>query len=359
MVDDNTYDELFDAIKPADDTGKDTLTNESNLFTDPGNGAYRFGMSGDKTHADITDPTSSTSTALDANGKHARENLNQGSLNKAKSGELFDENMQYGANIPIDSPFADYNNLSWEDTQRLSRLADAYNNRHRLQPGKTGTDAASRSMGQFVKNDPIETEEMRRMGMTRQGLSQQQSMALGRANDILAYPQKLNEMFDKAGLDADTAAMEINRNFADYANRAQFDEQFRAEFQNALQKDLLYWTQEMSQYQNGKVAQILFNEMSTNPQYAQWVASNLTNSVLPSQQQYLANLITNQIMRSSFKQGMSYEDVYTAVEQMFGRVTGVQAYVSQQQDQYAAKAAYGGGMNGMFTRGYSMNDGRR
>lgn len=355
-MDDSAYDNLFDSIAPADSTGTATAT--QNLFKDSGNGSYRFGMNGDQEHANITDPSGSTAEALDANGHNARENLNQGSLNKAKSGELFGENMQYGSNIPIDSPFADYNNMSWDQTQRLSRLADAYNASHRWTPGNFNADGSGQ-ISQFVKQDPIQTEEMRRGDLTRQGLGQQQSYQLDRANEILAYPQKLNEMFDQAGLQADQAAMEINRNFADYARRAQYDMQFKAEFQNALQKDLLYWTQEMGQYQNGKVASILYNEMASNPQYAQWVASNLTNSVLPSQQQYLAGLITNQIMRSGFDLGQSYEDVYTAVEQMFGRITGVQAYITQQQNQYAAKSALGGGVNGAFTSGYSMNNNRR
>ena len=356
-MDDSAYDNLFDNIAPANSTGTATSTN--NLFNDPGNGAYRFGMNGDQAHANITNPTGSTAASLNANGHNARENLNQGPLNKAKSGELFGENMQYGENIPVDSPFANYNNMSWEQTQRLSRLADAYNASHRWTPGKVGIDAAGTNIPQYTKQDPIQTEEMRRGDLTRQGLAQQQSYQLGRANEILAYPQKLNEMFDQAGLQADQAAMEINRNFADYARRAQYDMQFKAEFQNALQKDLLYWTQEMSQYQNGKVAQVLYNEMASNPQYAQWVTSNLTQSVLPSQQQYLAGLITNQIMRSGFDLGQSYEDVYTAVEQMFGRITGVQAYITQQQNQYAAKSAFGGGVNGAFTSGYSMNNDRR
>lgn len=355
-MDDSAYDNLFDNIAPADNTGTATAT--QNLFKDSGNGAYRFGMNGDQEHANITDPTGSTATSLAANGHNARENFNQGSLNKAKSGELYGENMQYGENIPVDGPFADYNNMSWDQTQRLSRLADAYNASHRWTPGNFNADGSGQ-ISQFVRQDPIQTEEMRRGDLTRQGLGQQQSLALNRANEILAYPQKLNEMFDQAGLQADQAAMEINRNFADYARRAQYDMQFKAEFQNALQKDLLYWTQEMSQYQNGKVASILYNEMASNPQYAQWVASNLTSSVLPSQQQYLAGLITNQIMRSGFDLGQSYEDVYTAVEQMFGRITGVQAYITQQQNQYAAKSAFGGGVNGAFTPGYSMDNGRR
>lgn len=356
MVNDESYDSLFEDIAPAENTGTATSTN--NLFSDPGNGAYRFGMSGDQEHANITNPSGSTAAALDANGHNARENFNQGSLDKAKSGKLYDENMQYGSNIPIDSPFADYNNMSWDQTQRLSRLADAYNASHRWTPGNFNADGSGQ-ISQFVKQDPIQTEEMRRGDLTRQGLAQQQSYQLGRANEILAYPQKLNEMFDQAGLQADQAAMEIHRNFADYARHAQYDMQFKAEFQNALQKDLLYWTREMSQYQDGKIASILYNEMASNPQYAQWVASNLTNSVLPSQQQYLAGLITNQIMRSGFDIGQSYEDVYTAVEQMFGRITGVQAYITQQQNQYAAKSALGGGVNGTFTSGYNMDNGRR
>lgn len=324
-----------------------TPTSASNLMKDPGNGAYRFGMNGDSYYAKAADKGNASSETITANGNNARENLNQGSLDKAKSGELYAENMQFGSNIPIDSPFANYNNMSWDQTQRLSRLADAYNARTRRKAGTFTADGITQ-MDDWQQNPQIQTEEMRRGDLTRQGLGQQQAYALGRANEVLAYPQKLNEMFDQAGLQADQAAMEINRNFADYVRRAQYDMEFKAEFQQALQKDLLYWTQEMSQYQNGKVATILYNEMANNPQYAQWLASNLTNSVLPSHQQYLAGLVTNQIMRSGFQQNESYENVYTAVMQMFGELTGVQAQLDAQQSAYAGKAAAGGFARGIF-----------
>ena len=330
---------------PATNTG--TPTSEPNLFDNPGNGAYRFGMNGDAYYAAASDKGNATSETIAENGRNARENLNQGSLNKAKNGDLYKENMQFGSNIPVDSPFANYNNMSWDQTQRLSRLADAYNARTRRKAGTFTADGITQ-MDDWQQNPQLQTEEMRRADLTRQGLGQQQAYALGRANEILAYPQKLNEMFDQAGLQADQAAMEINRNFADYARRAQYDMEFKAEFQQALQKDLLYWTQEMSQYQNGKVASMLYNEMASNPQYAQWLAFNLTNSVLPSHQQYLAGLVTNQIMRSSMSQNMDTTETYTAVLQMFNELTGVQAQLDAQQAAYSGKAAAGGFVRGLF-----------
>lgn len=309
---------------------------ESNPFAD-----YNLGDGSDQKkdgHAvfeEVTDPNSKEQETLYKFGNKARDNFNKDALTEAQSGELIDKNMQYGPNIPIESPFANYNNLSWEDTQRLSRLADAYNNRHRLQPGQTGTDAASRSMGQFVKNEPIETEEMRRMGMTRQGLSQQQSMALGRANDILAYPQKLTEMFDKMGMDADAAAMEIQRNFADYAQKAQYDEKFRAEYEQALQKSMTYWTQHFAVYMKSEVGKVLYNEIKNNPGYAQWMATQLTNYPTPSGQQYLAQMIEAQITRSEFINNMSPEQIYAEVQAILGRLTG---YTSWSDNYWAAQA---------------------
>ena len=309
---------------------------KSNPFTD-----YNLGDGSDQKkdgHAvfeEVTDPNSKEQETLYKFGNKARDNFNKDALTEAQSGELIDKNMQYGPNIPIDSPFANYNNLSWEDTQRLSRLADAYNNRHRLQPGQTGTGAASRSMGQFVKNDPIETEEMRRMGITRQGLSQQQSMALGRANDILAYPQKLTEMFDKMGMDADAAAMEIQRNFVDYAQRAQYDEKFRSEYEQALQKSMAYWTQHFAVYMKSEVGKVLYNEIKNNPGYAQWMATQLVNYPTPSGQQYLVQMIEDQIVRSGIIDNMNPEQIDAELRAVFGRLTG---YTSWSDNYWTAQA---------------------
>ena len=327
------------------------------LFADPGDGSDQK-KDGHAVFEEVADPNSKEQETLYKFGNKARDNFNKDALTEAQSGELIDKNLQYGSNIPIESPFANYNNLSWEDTQRLSRLADAYNNRHRLQPGQTGTDAASRSMGQFVRNDPIETEEMRRMDMTRQGLSQQQSMALGRANDILAYPQKLTEMFDKMGMDADAAAMEIQRNFADYAQRAQYDEKFRSEYEQALQKGLLYWTQEMQQFQGSKVAAVLYNEMSNNPQYAQWVAAQLVSAPLPSQQQYLANMITSQIQRSSMLNDADPQTILSQVEAVLAKLTGYESYQSQLASGYGWGQSIRGSAAGTGSA-FSGNFGRR
>lgn len=327
------------ASAPADTKPVD----KSNPFAD-----YNLGDGSDQKkdgHAvfeEVTDPNSKEQETLYKFGNKARDNFNKDALTEAQSGELIDKNMQYGPNIPIESPFANYNNLSWEDTQRLSRLADAYNNRHRLQPGQTGTDAASRSMGQFVKNDPIETEEMRRMDMTRQGLSQQQSMALGRANDILAYPQKLTEMFDKMGMDADAAAMEIQRNFADYAQRAQYDEKFRGEYEQALQKGMLYWTQHFAVYMKSEVGKVLYNEIKNNPGYAQWMATQLVNYPTPSGQQYLVQMIEDQIMRSGIIDNMSPEQIDAELRAVFGRFTGFTSWSDNYWTAQAGKQGIAG-----------------
>lgn len=291
---------------------------------------------GDQTYAGITDPSTATQSNLYKFGNQAAENFNKTALSRAQSGEDYSKNMQYGSNIPVDSPFADYNNMSWDQTQRLSRLADAFNSQTHWTPGTYSVRDGSGQVGQWQQNTPIQTEEMRRGELTRQGLGQQQSYQLGRANEILSYPQQLTAAFDKMGMDADAAAMEIQRNFADYAQRAQYDQKFSAEYNQALQKGLAYWTEHFAQYEKSKVASILYNQIRDNPQYAQWVAAQMVGYPTPDGQQYLANMITSQVQRSDLAAGMKPEEIYAQVKDILGRMTG---YTSWSDSYWNAKAA--------------------
>ena len=343
-------------LSPEDTTPSDLKHNP--LFADTGNGEEQK-KNADSVFANATDPSTAMQSQLYSFGYNARNNMNKDAYAEARK-DGYERNFQEGKNLPIDSAHANWNNMSWDETQRLARLADAYNSGKHWQRGKIsldGTGADSR----YVQNTPIETQEMRRNQLTQQGLAQQQSYALGRANDILAYPQKLTEAFDRMGMDADAAAMEIQRNFVDYAQRAQYDEQFRAEYEQALQKGLMYWSQEMMQYQNSKVAAVLYNEMVNNPQYAQWVAANLVNAPLPSQQQYLENMITSQIMRSGLAEGKKREDVLSEVTAVIGRLTGGVAYQEQLVGGYVAGQAGRGSLGGAYsavTGNSFLNQGR-
>lgn len=322
---------------------------DSNPIDDPGVGQY---SNSDKVFANATDPSSATQAALNTYGHNARENLNEGSLKRAQSGEDYNKNMQYGSNIPVEGPFANYNNMSWDQTQRLSRLADAYNASHRWTPGNFNADGSGQ-ISQYVKQDPVQTEEMRRGDLTRQGLGQQQSLALNRADRILTHPQQLTEMFDQVGLQADQAHMEIMRNFSDYAQRAQHDMEFRAKFEQALQKDMLRYTQKLAYYEKSKVATILYNQMANNHEYAQWLSSNLTNSVLPQLQQHLANKVAQHIYSSNLAQGMDYQQILVDVNRIIGDITGAQAMLNQQQQNYVMGQALGNIGTGWFGGGYT------
>lgn len=306
------------ASAPADTKPAD----QSNPFAD-----YNLGDGSDQKkdgHAvfeEVTNPNSKEQATLYKFGNQARDNFNKEAYEDAKQNG-YNKNFQEGNNLPTEGANADWNGMDWDETQRLTRLADAYNNRHRLQPGQLGMAGEGMTMNQFNKNDAIETQEMRRNALTQQGLAQQQSYALGRANDVLSYPQRLTEQFDKMGMDADAAAMEIQRNFADYAQRAQYDEKFRAEYDQALQKSMAYWTQHFAVYMKSEVGSVLYNEIKNNPGYAQWLATQLTNYPTPDGQQYLAQMIEAQITRSGFIDNMSPEQIYAEVQAILGRLTG-------------------------------------
>lgn len=298
-----------------------------------------------------TNAGNKTQADLNAAGYAGRDNLNEDSLKRAQSGEDFDKGMQYGTNIPVDNPFADYNNMSWDQTQRLSRLADAFNNSYRWTPGDFNADGSGK-ISQFVRQEPIQTEEMRRGELTRQGLGQQQSYQLSRANEILKHPQDLLNMLDSKGVEANAAQLEIARNFADYVQRSQHDAEFKQRFDQALQKDMLNYTQALSYYWKSEVATVLYNQLLTNNTFAQYMINQLTNGVGPNQTQMLANQLADDIINSGMLQGKSKRDIYVELQKILSDITGAQAaidtatgnYVAGQSASNFGKGWFGGGV---------------
>lgn len=324
-----------------------TDNSKQNAFANPGNGDYRkTTLNADKTFADANDPTTATSETIDKNGRNAGQQTEL--LDQYKNGGMENTNPKANIDVSTEDPFGNYNNMGWEDTLRMSRLADAYNSQRHWEKGKISLDGTG-AENRFVQNTPVETEEQRRAGITRDINKQQSQYTLQRNNASLSYPLELQKMFDQTSDDAYRASMDIQRNWADNARRARFDAQFRQEYANALQKDILFWTQEMSQYQNSKVATIIWNMMESDPQFAAWMSSNMTTSVTPSQDQYLANNIIQAIVNSGKAQGLSNEQLYTGLQEILGTLSGVAGAASGYYDTQAAiKTAqgFGGGLTG-------------
>lgn len=321
-------------------------TSKGNPFAGVPDGSERSMLDADKTYADATDKTNATAQTIYENGEGAKQQtqLQDNYLNGGKT----KANAKADMNVPVEDPFGNYNNMSWDDTLRLSRLADAYNSQRHWEKGKISLDGTG-AENRYVQNTPVNTEESRRADITRDLSKQQSQYTLQRNNESLAYPLELQKMFDRTSDDAYRASMEIQRNWADYARRARFDAQFRDEYTAALQRYMQYWGENMRQYQQGKVSSVIWNLLADDPQFAQWMASTMTTSVTPSQDQYLANNIVQGIVNSGRSQGLTKEQIYEAFQEVMGTLTGVAGAVNGYYNTQAAiKTAqgFGGGLTG-------------
>lgn len=288
-------------FNPPSDSSSGTQTAAPQLMTDPGTQAMSYdGKTPDasKLYDDVTDEKQGTQQTISENGENADKTQNRGALDNFQNGGMDQVNPQAKTNIPVEDPFGNYNNLSWDQTLGLSRLVDAYNNQRHWTPGNFNADGTG-AISQYVQNEPIQTEETRRGEIVRQGIGQQQAYSLGRANEALSYPLELTKMFDRSWNSAQDAAMELRRNYADMVQRARFDSEYRDMFRQALQKDIQRWTIELGQYEDNKVARALWNEFSRNPQYIQFLAGVMTNGVMPQVNQYYAQEIVNDMMRTN------------------------------------------------------------
>ena len=340
-IDDNTVLGNMNT-EPADIQATDN--SKQIVFGNPGNGDYRKGMDPDKLFADANDQTNATSEALYKAGEGAKQqtHLQDQYLNGGKT----KANPKADIDVSTQDPFGNYNNMGWEDTLRMSRLADAYNSQRHWEKGRISLDGTGAD-NRYVQNTPVQTEEQRRAGITRDLNKQQAQLTLERNNASLAYPLELQKMFDKTSDDAYRASMEIQRNWADNARRARFDAQFRQEYAQALQKDLMFWSQEMSQYQNNKVATIIWNMMESDPQFAAWLSTNMTTSVTPSQDQYLANNVIQAILNSGRANGLDNEQIWLSLQELFGQMSGVQAAASGYYNTVGGIQAMQGALGGL------------
>ena len=300
-----------------------------NLWENPSedgqNTVDQLANSGDSIYGSISSDTR-TDADLRKYGHDAISQLNRDAVDTARTSG-YEQNMQTGPSIPVTSPNANYNGMDWDDTQRLSRLADAFNSQRHWTPGTFSVRNGSGQVGQWEQNTPVQTEEMRRADITRQGINQQQSLELQRANEILSYPQKLTEMFDKGGFDANMAELEIRRNFAQLAQQARFNAQFGEVFRNALQKDIMSYTYKLKNWNGNEIVSRLYDLMATNPQAAQWIAGEIGNITAPSLQQYAANNIVSALMNTDAFKNMKPELMYATIEQLLSNMTGYTSYV--------------------------------
>lgn len=302
-------------------------TGSANPFEqfNPGDGTDQKGNA-DTIAAKADDPTGYANTMVTANGAGAgqqtwmQDQYLNGGLDKATPTAK--------QNTPLNDPFTnEYNNMSWEESQRLARLADAYNNSHHWTPGKLGTSAESMQMPQFVKNDQIQTQETRRNDLAQQGLAQQQSYTLGRNNAALAYPLELTKMFDQTSNQAYAAMLELNRNYGDYVRQSAFNMEFKGEYEQALQKGMMWYAENMKQYQGGKVGAILWDVFEKNPQYAQYIGQQIAQGILPTQGQALAQQVVNDMLEKGRIANLTPAEqsaLVNQINQMVGVYTGSQ-----------------------------------
>lgn len=308
-------------------------------FDDPGSGMSdtQLDKLAEKTGDQALSDTSREAEVLD-------ENSGRGTSERKK--ELEDEYAKdmttytptAGTDISTADPFGNYNNLSWEDTLRLSRLADAYNSQRHWEKGKISLDGTG-AENRYVQNTPIETEEMRRAGNVRNLNMQQAQYTLGRNNEALAYKLDLAKMFDGTANQAYAAYMDIQRNHADYVRRARYDEQFRKKYEQELQKDISYYLREMNRFQDNKTAAVIYNFMESDPMYGQWLAANMTQATLPSQIQYIADQFAQEIIAAGKAQNYDYNELYQSLKQV---LLGIAGYSGRVDTSIGVQNAIGG-----------------
>ena len=313
---DQTTDMPQDTVVASDDK-KYTPT-----FENPGSGMSDAQLDNlaEKTGDQALSDTSREAEVLDKNsGRGTSERKKELEDEYAKDMTTYTPTAE--TDISTADPFGNYNNLSWDDTLRLSRLADAYNSQRHWEKGKISLDGTG-AENRYVQNTPIETEEMRRAGNVRNLNMQQAQYTLGRNNEALAYKLDLAKMFDGTANQAYAAYMDIQRNHANYVRESRYNEQFRAKYQQELQKDISYYMREMNRFQDNKTAAVIYNFMESDPMYGQWLAANMTQASLPSQIQYIAQQFAQEIVNTGKQQGYKYNELYQSLEQVLLGIAG-------------------------------------
>lgn len=133
-----------------------------------------------------------------------REGLNQREGARSREQQLGNY-AYYDWNLAQNNPRGNLNQRSYDTTLRMSRLADAVNNRLHWNPGtastimtRNGPQTLGQGTGEVEKWEPIETQEMRQMRANERLDERAREAGVDLQSRIQAYPQEVQEQMDKA-----------------------------------------------------------------------------------------------------------------------------------------------------------------
>lgn len=114
----------------------------------------------------------------------------------------------YDWNLGKENPRGNLNARTYESTLRMSRLADAVNNRLHWDPGTAATimtangpSTLGQGTGNVGKWEPMETQEMRQMRANERVDERARNAGVDLQSRIQAYPQDIQEAMDKSARD--------------------------------------------------------------------------------------------------------------------------------------------------------------
>lgn len=161
---------------------------------------------------------------------------------------------QWDWNLGKNNPTGNLNNMSFNRTLDMSRLADAFNNRlyHRADPrgignvhfsGESG-GARTGSSGTWEKHE-INTEEMRQMERNRSLDEKQRGRQIGRAEDVQDYRLGLRKQGDTAFSEAAKQEATNNIDWGNFLREQVFNEKYVREYETRLTKAVQEYVQNL------------------------------------------------------------------------------------------------------------------
>ena len=304
MTDDEKLLQLLRKLDPAKDTKEDKKPVNASAI------ASGVPVMPGATRTELPDAGVSAEEAA-ANGV-ANDMINQGGTG-AGTGTAGDiAQNRYAHNAGKANPYMDidwvkksrwgnYNNMSYNNTLGLSRLADAFNAQRAwfapsVNPLSRGGEGGGVKIN-LVQNPTINTEEQRAMGINRQLAAQRGSFDLARQDRSQNVPITLEEAVSKGILNAGQQKDLQNLGFGDQLRRDIWNKIYNAEYSQSLSERMQQFAADLAQQEAGENAEFLMKTFAKDPTLAVMTAQMLgAGAQMPSMETWLNNsYIANQL----------------------------------------------------------------
>lgn len=227
----------------------------------------------------------------------------------------------YNANLGAGDIRGNINGLSNDNTRRMSRAVDAYNNATRWQPGlagrRTNSSFGSNEMqaNSFYK-DTIDTQDARQMRTNERVAEQARMYDAARQDRVESHNIALQEKADELQMQMQQLIGQGDIDFGNETRRLIMDMQYAEPSRANIQMAVGHYLSSAALKDRTHIAELAATIWYSNPAFAQLYAQAALGVSMPSVYEYALAEQSVAMLNALVEQGTDPQDIIQALEPM-------------------------------------------